>query len=70
MIRRIDESLPIRVKKIFSFPEACVDHPIPFPALRRLRKPDELQVEVRIENEEEMIMAKFGSFLTSVQLIA
>jgi hypothetical protein len=70
MIGRIDEGLPTRVKEIFSFPEACVDHPIPFPAVRKFRKPDELEVEVRIENEEEMIMAKFGSFLTSVQLIA
>jgi hypothetical protein len=70
MIRRVHEGLPACVKKIVSSLEARVDHPIPFPAVRKFRKPNELQGKVRIENKKEMIMAKFGVFLPSVQLIA
>ncbi len=70
MIRRVDEGLPACVKKIVSILETCVDHSIPFLAVCKLRKSDELEVEVGIENKEEMIMAKFRSFFTSIKLIA
>ena len=42
MIRRINKNFAARIKKIVSSLEACVDHSIPFPAIRKFRKSNKL----------------------------
>ncbi len=42
MIRRINKNFPACVKKIVSSLETCIDHSIPFPAVRKFRKSNKL----------------------------